>query len=917
VVASLQSKQISQGEFRNQIIEAYGKNDNETAVSLIRNNRLLVKPFVDGLIRECISEELNGNQKRYEQLKSILVRTVGSFESLFGEKSLAIAVNYLTGWSVDQKEKKLIADSIYALGTKYRLGKEFDKAIEELNKSLEVYRDINDERGEAEVLGGLGVIYFEPDYEKCLVYYKEALAKREKVDDKQLIGNTLNSIGSVYARFLKEYPQAIQWYDRAEAVRTEIGDQVNVNTTIRNKAISFKAYAEQLNNAAIYPEALNQAEKALGIFKSLHDKSEEGKVISLMGFIYSNLGDNAQAITKLNNALIILQEINDSVGIAGALNHFGIVLQQAGRTEKALEYYNNSLAIYESQNMLSESLPIISNLGTTYFDLKDYANAEEYHNKGLKISRELSDKESEVNFLLNLANTQIYLQKLDESLSNYKSALLIANSSNRPDLTWKILAGMAENYENRGDYERAVVLNDSSLNVLEGIRNNISGENFKTNYLAKERYVFEDIIGLLRDLHEKFPDKGYDSQAFQYAERCKSRALLDLLNESPAGTKSPEPVSLKTVQEMCPDMNTLFLEYIVGDSSSCLWVITKSQHQIFRLPAGKKLKDEIEALRFALLDPKQGASEFFANAASSLYEELIKPAEPYLTKNSRLIIIPDGVLNYLPFEVLLTDNNSGTIKDSYAGLPFLVRKYPISYGQSASIMKSLLSMQAGAEKIKPAERKLIAFGDPVYESPASVTLSGVKLRRLEYSGEEVNKIASLFKQGNSEIYLREEATEENVKKEGNLARFHYLHFASHGYIDEIKPDLSSLVLTKNENSTEDGLLQSNEIFSLKLKTDLVVLSACQTGLGKLVRGEGIIGLTRAFMYAGTPSVLVSLWSVSDSSTSTLMEEFYRNLIKSRLYKTDALRKAQLTLMSNEKSAHPFYWAPFVLVGDWR
>jgi CHAT domain-containing protein len=226
-------------------------------------------------------------------------------------------------------------------------------------------------------------------------------------------------------------------------------------------------------------------------------------------------------------------------------------------------------------------------------------------------------------------------------------------------------------------------------------------------------------------------------------------------------------------------------------------------------------------------------------------------------------------------------------------------------------------MQAGTGKIKPADRKLIAFGDPVYESPWSVTFSGVKLRRLEYSGEEVNKIASLFKQGNSEIYLRGEATEENVKKDGNLARFNYLHFASHGYIDENKPDLSSLVLTKSENSAEDGLLQSTEIFNLKLKTDLVVLSACQTGLGKLVRGEGIIGLTRAFMYAGTPSVLVSLWSVSDNSTATLMEEFYRNLIRSGLYKTDALRKAQLTLMSDEKSAHPFYWAPFVLVGDWR
>jgi len=150
-----------------------------------------------------------------------------------------------------------------------------------------------------------------------------------------------------------------------------------------------------------------------------------------------------------------------------------------------------------------------------------------------------------------------------------------------------------------------------------------------------------------------------------------------------------------------------------------------------------------------------------------------------------------------------------------------------------------------------------------------------------------------------------------------LNRFNYLHFATHGLIDEESPGLSSLVLTSEKSSGEDGFLQAAEIFDLKLNADLVVLSACQTGLGKLIRGEGMVGLTRAFMYAGTPSVVVSLWSVSDISTADLMGEFYKNLIKNKLSKTDALRKAQLSLMTDEKYAHPFYWAPFILVGDWR
>jgi CHAT domain-containing protein len=206
----------------------------------------------------------------------------------------------------------------------------------------------------------------------------------------------------------------------------------------------------------------------------------------------------------------------------------------------------------------------------------------------------------------------------------------------------------------------------------------------------------------------------------------------------------------------------------------------------------------------------------------------------------------------------------------------------------------------------------------VYENENDLAVVPEKgYQRLKYSGEEVKNIASFFKEGNAEIYLRENATEENVKRAGELKKFNYIHFATHGFIDEAKPDFSSLVLTKNNNSEEDGLLHATEIFNLKLNADLVVLSACQTGLGKLIRGEGMVGLTRAFMYAGTPTVMVSLWSVSDVSTVTLMGEFYRNLVIEKLGKTDALRKAQLTMLSDEKFAHPFYWAPFVLIGDWR
>jgi CHAT domain-containing protein/Tfp pilus assembly protein PilF len=912
------AQQISGAEFNKQLYNAIDQNDDQLAISLIREHRLLVKPFVDGLIQESIRNELIGDDAKSGQLKSIAEKTATDFEKIFGEKSLKIAVNCLTTWSKEQKKTKLAADSVSAAGTRFRLGKEPEKALEFLQKALSIYGNIQDERGEADVLGGIGAVYFDrKDYDKALSYYRKALEKREKVDDKQLTGNTLNSLGSVYYSYLNDYPQAIYYYGRAEALRAEIGDLAGLRTTRTYKGAVLRSLANELQLRGKYPEALQQLEKALESDKELNARSGAGETLSQMGFVYSKIGDYVSAVSKLNEAVKLMQEDNNLLGLAGVYNHLGIVLQKSGRYEKALEYFNTSLNIYEKDQDHKSVIALLNNIGTLFHDTRDYSKAEEYHLKALQISRNIKDQVNEVNCLLNLANDQIMMEKPEEAMLNYKPAYEIASQLKSPELMWKIFAGMAENFEQRGEYERAVELNDSVLKIIEGLRNTMQTDEFKTSFMARERFVFEDIINLLGTLHEKDRTKGYDILAFNYAERSKSRALLDLLSGSRAKVFT-QPVSLEEAQNLCPDKNTVILEYSLGDSSSCMWVITRSEHQIFRLPNRKTLQEQVELIRFSMQDPSQGTSEFLVKAGSSLYEELIKPAESFLSKKSRIIIIPDEVLNYLPFELLITGGELSGSGGSFSDIQFLIRKYPLSYVQSASVLKSLLAEQNAGAGTKSEGKSLIAFGDPVFDNTINISGSGGnRFNRLEYSGTEVKKIASLFRNGSADVFLRDEATENNVKYGADLKKYSYLHFATHGYINEDKPELSSLVLTKETSSEEDGLLQATEIFDLKLNADLVVLSACQTGLGKLIRGEGIIGLSRAFMYAGTRSVLVSLWSVSDISTAILMEEFYKNMVIRKLSKTDSLRKAQLTLMSDEKFAHPFYWAPFVLFGNWR
>ncbi len=225
----------------------------------------------------------------------------------------------------------------------------------------------------------------------------------------------------------------------------------------------------------------------------------------------------------------------------------------------------------------------------------------------------------------------------------------------------------------------------------------------------------------------------------------------------------------------------------------------------------------------------------------------------------------------------------------YEKLAYLGSKHALSYGQSSSVYLSMLAGPASTGRDMEL-KELVAFGDPLYAD---------QYKKLEYSGEEVQSIAALFPEGSVDVYLGEDANEESIKKEHLLPSYRYIHFATHGVVNENNPGRSGLVLSQEYSNPEDGILSAEEISGMKLNAELVVLSACQTGLGKMIRGEGMIGLSRSFMYAGAPAVVVSLWSVSDKSTNLLMTRFYENLIINKLTKADALQQARNSMIKDE------------------
>jgi CHAT domain-containing protein len=439
-------------------------------------------------------------------------------------------------------------------------------------------------------------------------------------------------------------------------------------------------------------------------------------------------------------------------------------------------------------------------------------------------------------------------------------------------------------------------------------------------------------------------------------ERKKSEAALtsaeddldgfhvELRQSNPryASVHYPEPVGISEIQSKLLDDRAALVEYLLGENRSLVWVVTRSKVTASALPARKEIEDQVVAYRKLLserasvLTVHQSLREI-GRLGAKLYHSIFQPIEAATASSRTLIIVSDGVLDYLPFEALVTSSGSpasGKDRPSY-----LAERFTIVYGPSASALATIQVMNR--ETVTPP-KMLLAFGDPVTTSSADMTAfssanhgsgsvlktrepsasddyaeRGFSLARLPYARDEVLAISKLFPVSQRHIYLGAEAREETAKSE-KLDDFRYIHFASHGFLDETRPGRSGILFSQVPNSAESGVLRVDEIMRLKLNADLVTLSACSTGLGKLVNGEGILGLTRAFFYAGARNVTVSLWNVNDSATAALMTAFYRNLNR-ELPKAEALRQAKLELIHSQQSAwrHPYFWAAFVIEGQGR
>ena len=510
---------------------------------------------------------------------------------------------------------------------------------------------------------------------------------------------------------------------------------------------------------------------------------------------------------------------------------------------------------------------------------------------------------------------------LAEAKNGYEKLLSQKMSANYERLHWTSLADLASIYRKEGRLKESINSLEQAIDIIENQRKSIFSEGSKIGFVGDKQAVYHDLI---RALYE---DKQYE-KAFEYVERSKSRALVDLLaskkdfaysggNEKEIRTllaaqdsaetkiamqaasidsaktrsvqvrvredlrnKAPELASLVTVtyqpvSELLSQISTeeAIIEYYYRDKDMYAFILSGGKLQTVKLD-GSGLMDDVLAFRKLIETP---SSPEFMDASRKLYKRLFQPIESVLGKRS-LIIVPHGVLHYLPMNAL------------HDGRSYLIDRYSISMMPSASTLKYLSKRNVGKNG------GILIFGNP--------DLGDAKLD-LAYAEQEARDVAGI--RPNSKVFVRKEATETALRKYSN--DYSYLHFATHGQFNPEYPLQSALLLAPD--SQYNGMLSVNKIYSLNLAADLVTLSACETGLSKIANGDDLVGLTRGFLYAGSSSIVASLWKVDDLATSQLMTRFYKEMDKTD--KREALRTAQLE--TKKKYPHPYYWASFQLTGN--
>ncbi len=894
-----------------------------------------------------------------------------------------------------------IASGLANIGIVYKSWGEFDKANEFYQQALQMLRGIGEENGTATLLNNIGAIYeVRSQYDKAADMYQQALEINKRLGNEAKVAIRLNSIGGLYfllGRFdkaldvyqqalevnkklgreahtatdlngmggvyysLGQFDKAIDFYQQALEIDKRLGKQAGVATLLNNIGAVYKSRGE-------YDKAIDLYQQSLEIDKRLGREASIAVVLHNIGRVYDSWGQYDKAIGFYQRALEIDKRLGTKAHMAEDLNSIGGVYLIRGQYEMAVDYYEQALEINRRLGRDEVIAINLSNIGAAYGAWGKYDKSIEPLEQASKINKRLGKKAVIAANFYNIGKVYASRGQFDKAIDLYRQSMEI-NKELGMEAEFAIgLSTIGSVYKSRGQFDKAIQYYRQAIQLKEKIRKTATGD-IRRDYLASQIYTYQSLASA-------YLNKGDSQGLLDAVEQSRARLLAERI----AGIDSEMEIpKLLEVQKGLAGDEAVLLFSNIDHDNFILMVITAKEiameeisKESFLAKSQKQYKKPI----LMLLDKQRGlipveskggkqaielkkqqadfetAIHYYRTLLTNpvkreetrdfgrlLHALLIEPAGEKLAGKTKITIMPDGILGFLPFETLVDENNN-----------YLVQKYDLRYTQSLTIDKLL----QGRDYTRRDERKpLLAMGGAVYdelhyetemvdnskqlawlqketdlaiEEKRSARNAYVRLGKANWSNlpgtlKEVNKLSAIFKEG--DILIGEKVTENMIKeysKSGKLAKYKVLHFATHGLVVPELPELSAIVLSqfKNEKEGEDGYLRMSEIAKLNLAADFVNLSACETGLGKIVGGEGIVGLTQSFLIAGANGLSVSLWQVADESTAKFMTELYKKVqaigIGYRKALTD-VKRGFINGDNGEQWRSPYYWSPFVYYGN--
>lgn len=896
------------------------------------------------------------------------------------DKAVAYAAALVNVLEAEKPDSEVHAGSLLKLGLVLARSERFSEAIPALEEAVEIIADLELEHEQIKALSDLGIVLENATmFDRALDQFESAVSLSQALNKKDLLAQQYVSIGRIndlrlsrYASARLSYKKAYDLYRELNNISGMAGALLDIGRCYRlmgnfksaddnykkalelvqgdNAQIRLKAkiHMEQANNfwfQGSYQDAFKLQKEVYKTARQYGWPLEQVMALNTSGLIWWTLGNNERALRELEDALTRAGELKARKDeTATTLNNIGLVYRDMGRFDKALEILGKALAIDREINSIWAIAYDLKNLALTRLRMGEAEKAIPLFEEALEAAGSIGNRINEAKILFGLGEAKASLGRNDEARQSFEKALEFSQIMVLRETQWRALYGLGKLSLKEGRNIQAQDFLVKAIKIIEGMRAEIKVDQLKDGFADNKMAVYETLVSLLVDQEKQ-------DEAFEVAERSRSRNLIDLLgnqhmnlhstadqdlynrqqvirarieemesllaqaessSQSVYGqalkrlsdeyqdlmleiqSKNPElasvisvnPLDLAGIQGLLEPGVALMTFYVLEDEVLC-WLVKDKSIELYRTPIVKEsLEKEIMVYRRMIqnLEPFESHSkELYDLLLSRIFSgmgNVVNDTQDAQEKIRVLGIIPHGILHYLSFATL------------YDGDSFAADRYSLFYLPSASVFRYTLDRR----RENPGNR-VLAIGNPDLDDPGL---------DLPFAEREVNSIGWNFPDITK--LTRDRATESWVKE--HINEYGIIHLASHGEFDPVNPLFSAVKLVKDIEA--DGDLETSEVFGLEINADLVVLSACQTGLGKVTGGDDVIGLNRAFLYGGSHAVLSSLWRVSDISTAILVKQFYRRYITEN--KSDSLRDA-IRHVKN-RYPHPGYWGAFVLVGDY-